>query len=58
MRHDGQGASLVVALLAEDGQVGHASATTQVSQAGALRWNDALAAFPEPLLRPGLPLPA
>jgi hypothetical protein len=58
LRHDGQGASLVVSLLAEDGQVGHASATTQVSQTGALRRNDTLDAFPEPPMRAGLLPPA
>jgi hypothetical protein len=53
-RHDGRGASLVVSLLAGDGQVGYASATTQVAEAGALRPNDTLDAFPELLLMGGL----
>jgi hypothetical protein len=47
LRHDGQGALLVVSLLAGDGQVGYASAATQVLEAGALRRNATLDAFPE-----------
>jgi glucose/arabinose dehydrogenase len=56
-RADGNGARLVVSLIAKDGQVAHASATTQVLEAGSLRRYDTLDAFPEPLLRTGL-LPA
>jgi hypothetical protein len=57
-RHDGRGASLVVSLVAEDGQVGYASTTTQVSEAGALRRSDTVDALPEPLLIVGLSLAA
>lgn len=58
LRHDGKGARLVVSLLARDGQVGYASTTTRVAEAGAPRRNDTLDAFPEPLLRAGLLPPA
>jgi glucose/arabinose dehydrogenase len=58
LRNGGHNARLVVSLRAADGQVGHASTTPRVTEAGALRRSDTLAAFPELLLRAGLLAPA